>query len=121
MTPDDFILQFPEFANVPPQRIQYWINKSAVYVDSTVWGALADDGVAYWVAHQLFSGQQNAATAAQSPDEIGAVVLKAGDTTIQYSDKVALARLTGDSYLGSAYGQYFLQLRRSVGAGIFAV
>jgi Protein of unknown function (DUF4054) len=116
----DFRMQFPEFASTGDDRINYWLGKALTYVDPTVWGPLSDDGTAYWVAHQIAFGAQNAA-AVQNPDEAGAVVLKAGDTTIQYSDKVALAKLTGDSYLSTAYGQYFLQLRRSAGIGIVAV
>jgi hypothetical protein len=120
MTPDDFILQFPEFSNVLPARIQYWINKSATYIDPVAWGTVSDDAIAYWVAHQIAFGDQNAQGVTDG-DEAGAIMKKAGDTAIQFSDKVAVARLTGDSYLSTPYGQYFLQLRRTFGAGIFAV
>lgn len=121
MTPADFTMQFPEFNAVPADQIQYWINKSATYVSADVWGTLADDGVAYWVAHQIATRQQNLALLSGDPEEAGAIMKKAGDTAIQFSDKVALARLTGDSYLGTGYGQYFLQLKRVVGAGIIAL
>lgn len=121
MTPADFIMQFPEFANVSNADIQYWIDKSATYVSSDVWGTLADDGVAYWVAHQIATRQQNLAALNADPEEAGAIMKKAGDTAIQFSDKVAVARLTGDSYLGTSYGQHFLQLKRVVGAGIIAL
>ena len=120
MTPTDFINQFPEFSDVLPTRIQFWIDKSAVYIDPIAWGTLSDDAIAYWVAHQISFGDQNA-QAITDGDEAGAIMKKAGDTAIQFSDKVALARLTGDSYLNTTYGQYFLQLRRTFGAGIFAV
>lgn len=121
ITPADFKMQFPEFAAIDDARVQFWINKSATYIGPNEWGTFYNDGVAYWVAHQIAFGAQNAANQAADLSEAGAIMLKAGDTAIQFSDKVALAKLTGDSYLNTEYGQYFLQLRRTIGFGMVAL
>lgn len=121
ITSADFKIQFPEFAAIDDDRVQYWITKSATYIGPNEWGTFYDEGVAYWVAHRIASGLQNVATQTESPDEVGAIMKKAGDTAIQFSDKVALAKLTGDSYLSTEYGQYFLQLRRTIGFGMISV
>jgi hypothetical protein len=93
----------PELAAASDERVSLFIGFAESMVNSNVWGSKTDQGVAVLTAHLL--------TMSNRGGNGGAVVSeKVGDLSVNYS-----APKNGDDDLEStAYGKWFLRLRRSL-------
>ena len=87
-----FIVQFPEFNQTDAGIVGAALARASRWVDPTIWGTVADDGIAYLAAHFLSS----------SP----------------FGSNTKLApKTTGSTFGGTTYGQQFEELRMTVAGG----
>lgn len=122
LTPAAFKLQFPAFATTSDERVQLFINKADPYFDVARWGDFYDDGVANFVAHNLFltGGYGGSTPPVGSGMQDNTTSKKVGDVQISKSTALIQAAMT-DPYMRTSFGQRFTELRRLVGVGAISV
>lgn len=116
MTPGQFIVAFPEFANIATAKIQSWIDRAQPFFNPQRWDDLLCDGVMYWVAHSLQLAMANA----DQPLTDDTSSQTAGPVSYQRDSKLLNAE-ADNPYLKTAYGQQYLYYQRMVGAGAIAL
>ncbi len=121
MTPADFKIRYPQFANVDDARVQFFIDDSVPYFDVPRWGAFFTRGVAAWVAHVVVLDQfQSAQTGAAAALNVGQSSKRVGDVAVS-QDPGILNLQAKDPFMRTIYGQEYVRLRRIVGSGGLAV
>ena len=109
VTANDIRDHFAEFSGLSDTVITRWQTQAERRVNATQWGDKADDGVLWLTAHLLKLQQVLACGADSASGPVSSH--KVGDLAIAYkvSDKLV------NSWLASTtYGQYYLDLRRSI-------
>jgi hypothetical protein len=109
----------PAYEDVPDPDIQRWLDRADPYFDVGRWGALYDDGLAYWVgASLLIEG-----TAENLPNvaviRVMAISKRVGPEEVRYSDAVIQAVMK-EPMLATEDGRRYLNLRDEVGMGAVA-
>lgn len=113
---------FPEFANTttyPDAQVTFWLTTGETMLNASIWGSLQDQGLLYYIAHNLVIQQRRAKTAAAG----GAPGVASGNVSSKGVDKVnvgydteAIKLKNGGMYNQTDYGIQFLQLARMLGA-----
>jgi hypothetical protein len=122
IAPSDFVAIFPEFGNgttYPTAQIQFYLNQAYAMLNPVPWGALQDQGVGYYTAHNLAIAQQRqlSATAGGVPGASqGMTSSKSVDKVSISYDTQAIALENGGLYNQTTYGIQFLTLARMVGS-----
>lgn len=122
MTPSEFKALLPEFTNETDIRIQLLLDRSVPYFDVARWGSFYNDGVMYWVAHEitlanLMASKGGPVKAAKTMD---VVRKRVGEIDVM-RDSSLVNKGAENQYLRTEYGQRFLQLRRLAGMGAVTV
>ena len=113
---------FPEFSNTTTYTdaaITFWLNTGLANLNACVWKTQQDEGLLYYIAHNLVIAQRRAATAAVG----GVPGTTQGPIASKGVDKVNIGYTTeavtlenGGMYNQTDYGIQFLKLARMVGA-----
>lgn len=119
LTVASFQARFPEFASVSNARVQLFIDAATPYFDVARWGETLDEGMAYRVAHEL---KMSDATAAGKVAGVSGLAASksVGGVSVSYAAASGLKH-TDVYWMGTSYGQRYLQLRRIAGFGAVAV
>lgn len=96
----------PDLASESDTRISLFIDFAKLSVNEAVWGAKYDLGVAVMAAHLLTISSAGGATGG-----LAVTQEKVGDLSRSYAAPSGDAI---DSLQGTAYGRWFLQLRKSL-------
>lgn len=116
VTVAQFRIDFPQFADdtaYPDSNIERSLTRSALRLDSTVWGSLYDEAQSYLAAHLLaVSGSANL-----TQGLIGQV------TTITIPGEISVSGGSGSSgsssgYSSTTYGQQFEELQKLIYGGV---
>lgn len=121
MTPSDFKLAFPEFQSMADQDIQFWIDRVAPHFDVERWDDLYEEGVGNLVAHYITVSKQQTAKAQANDPNADAVVLKAGDTEVRFSERIKVLQIERSPLVRTDYGQQYAYLSRLVGRGAISI
>ncbi|GAA7770968.1 hypothetical protein RN01_29820 [Cupriavidus sp. SHE] len=123
MTPEQFRLDFPEFADdtkYTDASVEFWLTVSESLVNPCRWGVLTDQGIELCTAHHLVLAARDEATAAigGTPGQV------TGPQSSKAVDKVSASYDTGAATIDDAgmwnlttYGVRYLTLARLMGAG----
>ena len=117
MTPAEFRLKFPEFDSVVTDRLQSVVDQALPHLDVERWGGFYAEGLSNLVAHYLAMAAKNHARTLNNDPEDDAIVKKAGDTEIKWSEKVAVLQITKSTLMATPYGQQYMTLRKMIGLG----
>lgn len=123
MTPSQFRIDFPEFANTttyPDSLITYWLAVAAQLVNATQWAGLATLGQELATAHFLVLAARDQATAAANgtPGVVsGPQTAKSVGSVSASMDTAAVTVANAGSWNMTSYGIRFLNLCRLIGAG----
>lgn len=117
MTPAEFRLKFPEFDSVVTDRVQSFIDQALPHLDVERWGDFYAEGIGNLVAHYLALAAKNQVRTLNNDPEDDAIMKKAGDSEIRWSEKVAVLQITKSTLLATPYGQQYMTLRKLIGLG----
>jgi len=124
VTPADFIAAFPAFKDLPVPTIQAKIDASVPYFDPVRWGDQLNEGVGYWVAHQLVL----AGADGYGMDGKSKIAVEANDVTSRDTEHIKISRSPEmiaaqavDPYMRTVFGQQYRSLSRQIGMGGAAV
>ena len=112
----------PEFANsttYPDAQVQFYLTQGQTMLNASIWGSSQDQGLLYYMAHNLVLAQRRAKTASAggAPGVTqGAVSGKGVDKVNVSYDTEAVKLKNGGMYNQTDYGIQFLQLARMFGA-----
>jgi len=121
MTPSEFKTQFPEFATETDARVQIFIDRAMPHFDVERWDDLYQDGVAYYVAHEMtLSNVQTAQGGSVQALTNDNTTKRVGDVQVT-KDAGLLAKQSDNPFYRTLYGQKYLYLRRQVGIGALSV
>ena len=113
---------FPEFSNsttYSDAQITFFLTQGTNVMNANIWGTLFDQGVGYYIAHNLVLAQRRAKSVASggTPGVTqGAVSSKGVDKVNVSYDTNSVALEKGGMYNQTDYGIQFLQLSRMAGA-----
>ena len=109
VTAADIRATFPEFDGVSTATIDRWREHAERRVSVTQWGDKAGDGILWLTAHLLHvtCKQSSGQTVASGPVSSA----KADGLSLAFA---VPARMTSSWLASSSYGQYYLDLRRTV-------
>jgi len=117
-----FRLDFPEFASTTDytgSMLDFWASVAAELVSLSKWGALYNQGISLFVAHNLVLQRRNINAAAggvpgaQTGMQSSKVV---GRVSVGY-DNGNVAEQNGGQWNLTTYGLQYLQLARMIGVG----
>lgn len=115
ITPATIKARFPEFATIPDDTIQMYIDDSVPDFNVPLWGNMLDQGQSYFVASMLFTNVVNtlnmASTAPIQNKSAGNASVGYAQTAVDYNDTDML-------HYSNKYGQRYLQLRRLLGTAV---
>lgn len=123
MDPEQFITDFPEFANTtmyPTAAIAFQIGIATSLLNAQRWGSMLNYGIELYVAHNLVLAAQAAEDSAlgNTPGEMTGPTSAKGVDKVTVSYDTQAASLTDAGFYGlTRYGVQFLQLARMMGAG----
>lgn len=121
LTPASFKTRFPEFATESDVRVQGFIDDADPFFDPSRWETLLDIGMAYYVAHELFTANQRmapgGAAVAGSSDVL---TKKVGEVSVT-RDSQLLNSQAKDPYMRTIYGQKYKHYIKILGIGAIAV
>ena len=114
---NEFYIRYPEFKEVDPLTVGFFIVDAKAELSSSVWGELYKRGLLALVAHLLElqrlrvenGGAPNQTVASESA---GALSVSYGGAALSPEDEV---------YNSTVYGQEYLRLRELVGFGFLVV
>lgn len=117
ITPAQMKTRFPAFSTLDDDYIQLFIDEAALVLNSDNWGDLSDLGLMYYTAH-LIAIDQRIQSSVGGGAAINPIASKSVDgVSISYS--VNQPSKSDSAWLMStAYGQRYLELRRSLGSAI---
>lgn len=128
ITPAQFRLDFPEFANTTPYPdtlINFWLTVSQSLLSPIAWLDLLNYGTELFIAHQLaLSAQRQAAAAVGGVPgtSVGMTTSKSVDKVSVGFDTASVAVVDAGSYNLTSYGIQFYQLAQLVGSkGFIAI
>lgn len=128
ITPAQFRLDFPEFANAttyPDSLINFWLGVSTSLLIPCIWLDLLNYGTELFVAHQLaLSAQRQAAAAVGGVPgtSVGMTTSKAVDKVSVGFDTASVALNNAGYYNLTSYGIQFYQMAQIVGSkGFIAI
>ena len=111
---DKFLALFDEFTGVPGPKLDLYLQLAAQQLSQRRWGANWEFAVCYLAAHVLVSGGGNAGSQSGSGGAAGGAL-----TQVQVGDLSKSFTAVGDTaardntYMTTAYGRMFIQLRRA--------
>jgi hypothetical protein len=109
LSPSDFLGQYDEFKSLDISKIQFALEQASSYCPFEIWKEKRNQAIALVAAHSLSMRWL----------QIGAIASSAVQNAKGKSES---NRMDSDSWLtGTAYGQEFLQLRRSIIVSGFVV
>lgn len=123
MTPAQFRIDFPEFADpskYPDSLITYWLAVAANLVNLTQWGNLSNLAQELVTAHFVVLAARDQATASAQgiPGVVsGPQTAKAVGSISASYDTAASTLMGGASWNMTSYGIRFINLSRLIGAG----
>lgn len=123
MTPAEFRLAFPEFADAAKYGdplVQRQLNIAERRLSADRWGDMHADGVGLFVAHHvsLTARQVAAAAAGAIPGApVAAVASKTVGPVSQSYDSSAVSFANAGHWNGTTYGMQFYELVLMIGAG----
>lgn len=122
MTPSEFKILLPEFEGEADPRIQVFLDRADPYFDKARWGNFYNDGVMYWVAHEitlanLMAAKGGAVKAAKTMD---VVRKRVGEVDVM-RDSSLVNKAADNPYMRTEYGQKYWQLQRLAGMGAVTV
>lgn len=97
-----FAIIAPEFASLPPETIEGWLEIAGNWVDQGKWGSKYSTGLAYMAAHLIATSEKGGAAGAVTSERVGNVA-------VSYA-----APNSDDALASTGYGATFLSLRRSL-------
>jgi len=110
--PDQFIVDFPQFAETDTDQIESAIASALTLADTEQWGDLANRAQSLLVAHMLAITAQASATDGRATGNLTGISIP-HEVSMQFSNTATAASGGGDGGLKSTvYGQEFLQLRQ---------
>lgn len=120
---DGFRGVFAEFSNqtsYPSSQVQFWLTTATAQLDAGRWGALLDQGLYLFTAHNLSLQAKQIKTAAMGgvPGQAsGPLSNKSVDKVSMAFDTNSAAEKDGGHWNMTLYGQQYLRLAKMVGAG----
>lgn len=122
MTPAEFRVLRPEFANVtafPDARIQQYLTLAGLRLRAVAWADMLDHGTELFVSHHLAQARaaERAASAGGAWQGSGAVASKAVDKVSVSYDTGSVALENAGDWNATSYGRQWFQLARMIGAG----
>jgi hypothetical protein len=117
VTPDEFRQRFPEFAGADTTRLQRLIDDATPHLDVDRWGDFYIQGLSYLVAHYAAMTAAMSRRQLVNDPEDDAIMKKAGDSEIKWSEKVAVLQITKSTLVSTPYGQQYMTLRKLIGLG----
>lgn len=116
----DFRTRFPEFVSETDERVQLFLDDSALFLNETVWGSKYNLGAMYLTAHFL-SSAKSSSTSGGKGGGTGIVSGKSVDgTSVSYSTPT-IGNLSESFYASTSYGLYFLSLIKALGITAYVV
>jgi hypothetical protein len=118
MTVEEFKTALPAFEETDEPTIQRHLDRVPAYFNKPRWDFLSlyDEGVKFWVAHEIVLEANVGATMATAGASALAVKKKVGSVEVQYPEAI-LNLLAENEYMRTTYGQRYWRLARQVGAG----
>ena len=125
MDPNQFRLDFPEFANAtvyPNSVLLFWSTVAASLIDANRWGPLFTQGMELFVAHNVALQQAGIVAAANGgiPGGANGVISskKVGDVSVNYDNADVMLPNAGH-WNQTTYGRQYLQMARLLGGGCY--
>jgi len=114
ITPADFKLRYPEFANVPDSRVQLFIDDAVICLNEIRAGIYYDKLLALLTAHFLALALQQESGVDKGTGMVGS--MSEGDTSISFVSPSSTS--TSDYYYQqTTYGIEYLTFRNILGGG----
>lgn len=117
MTPSEFKVLFPAFADEDEGRIAIVIASAKPYFDVARWGAFYSDGLGNWTAHKIALANALAGQGSGSKTLSSDIITKSvGDVSVG-RDSALLNMSAKNPFMRTIYGQEYSRLARQVGMG----
>lgn len=121
LTPADIKARFPAFSSVDNNFVQLQLDRSGPYFDVSRWDDLYDEGLAYWVAHELTLAARDNDPDSNNGGMFDGTIMKKVDQLQKSTSSETVKAAMDDPYMATVYGQRYVRLRNLVGIGAIAV
>jgi len=117
VTPETFILRYPEFSEIDPSRIQILIDDSILEMNESFWDTLYDKGLSALTAHVL-----QLSIDSENGDSSAIVVSKTvGDVATTFGAYLSVKQPQSNIeayYNSSKYGRDYYRLLQMIGCPV---
>jgi len=120
VTVADFLIRFPEFADLADQRIELFLADAQLEVGQSAWGPLYEKGVFLLTAHFLQLNQNRQGGGNGSVESAPIASKSIGGVSISYARSASGSNIA-DWYLSTVYGSEYWQYVQRLGMGAVAV
>lgn len=109
--PATFRLRYPEFAAVPDERVQYWLDDAPTAFDPERLGRNGANAAMLYAAHML-AGEAATGGADESEIPAGVTSMRSGSLSLSFDTNYVSAQAQG-GYTSTRYGAQLASLLRS--------